>query len=59
VLGWDRIVHKNVQSSDGQNSGKIDANSVVIITEGALKEYRILNSQIDGFNDAEVFLKFA
>jgi hypothetical protein len=48
-----------VQSSDGQNSGKIDANSVVIITEGALKEYRILNSQIDGFNDAEVFLKFA
>jgi hypothetical protein len=59
VLDWDRIVHKNVRSSDGQDSGNVDADSVVIITGGARKEYRIPKSQIDGFNGAEVFLKLS
>jgi hypothetical protein len=59
VLDWDRIVHKNVRSSDGQDSGNVDADSVVIITGGARKEYSIPKSQIDGFNGAEVFLKLS
>lgn len=62
VLDWDRIVHKNVRSSDGQDSGNVDAvdaDSVVIITGGARKEYRIPKSQVDGFNGAEVFLKLS
>jgi hypothetical protein len=25
VLDWDRIVHKNVRSKDGQDAGNIDA----------------------------------
>ena len=25
VLDWDRIVHKNVRSSDGQDAGNVDA----------------------------------
>ena len=60
VLDWDRIVHKNVRSSDGQDAGNIDAidaDSVVIITDGARKEYKVSKSQVDGYNGAEVFLK--
>jgi hypothetical protein len=60
VLDWDRIVHKNVRSSDGQDAGNVDAvdaDSVVIITEGARKEYKIPKSQVDAYNGAEVFLK--
>ncbi|HET7345342.1 MAG TPA: hypothetical protein VFJ05_05685 [Nitrososphaeraceae archaeon] len=60
VLDWDRIVHKNVRSKDGQDAGNIDAvdaDSIVIITEGARKEYKLLKSQVEAFNGAEVFLK--
>ena len=60
VLDWDRIVHKNVRSSDGQDAGNVDAtdeDSVVIITDGARKEYKTPTSQVDGYNGAEVFLK--
>ena len=34
-----------------------DADSVVIITEGAREEYKIPKSQVDGYNGAEVLLK--
>jgi hypothetical protein len=60
VLDWDRIVHKNVRSRDGQDAGNVDAvdaNSIVIITEGARKEYRLPKSEVEAFNGAEVFLK--
>ena len=60
VLDWDRIVHKNVRSSDGQDAGNVDAadaDSVVVITDGARKEYKVSKSQVDGYNGAEVFLK--
>jgi hypothetical protein len=60
VLDGDRIVHKNVRSSDGQDAGNVDAidgDSIVIITEGARKEYKISKSQVDGYNGAEVLLK--
>ena len=60
VLDWDRIVHKNVRSSDGQDAGNVDAingDSIVIITEGARKEYKISKSNVEGYNGAEVLLK--
>ena len=60
VLDWDSIVHKNVRSSDGQDAGNVDAtdaDSVIIITEGAREEYKIPKSQVDGYNGAEVLLK--
>jgi hypothetical protein len=59
VLDWDRIVHKNVRSSDGQDAGNVDAidgDSIVIITDGARKEYKLSKSQVGGYNGAEVFL---
>jgi hypothetical protein len=49
VLDWDRIVHKNVRSINGD--------SIIIITEGARKEYKISKSNVGGYNGAEVFLK--
>jgi len=60
VLDWDRIVHKNVRSSDGQDAWNVDAingDSTVIITEAARKEYKISKSNVEGYNGAEVFLK--
>ena len=60
VVNWDAIVHKNVRSKDGQDAGNvdaIDADTVVIITEGARKEYNLPKSQVEGFNGAEVSLK--
>ena len=62
VLDWDRIVHKNVRSSDGQDAGNVDAvdaDSIVIISEGARGEYKISKTQVDGYNGAEVFLKLS
>jgi len=60
VVNWDAIVHKNVRSKDGQDAGNVDAinaDSIVIITGGARKEYQVPKSQVDGFNGAEVLLK--
>jgi hypothetical protein len=60
VLDWDRIVHKNVRSKDGQDAGNVDAtdaDSIVIITEGARKEYKLPKSQVEAFNGGEVFLE--
>jgi hypothetical protein len=62
VLDRGRILHKTVRSSDGQDVGNVDAtdaDSVVIITDGARNEYKVSKSQVDGYNGAEVFLKFA
>jgi hypothetical protein len=60
VVNWDAIVHKNVRSKDGQDAGNVDAtdaDKIVIITEGARKEYNLPKSQVEGFNGAEVSLK--
>ena len=60
VLDWDRIVHKNVRSKDRADVGNVDAvdaDSVVIITEGARGEYKIPKSEVEAFDGAEVFLK--
>jgi hypothetical protein len=35
------------------------ADSIVIITEGARKEYKLPKLEVDGFNGAEVFLKLS
>jgi hypothetical protein len=60
VLDWDRIIHKNVRSKDGQDAGNVDAiegDTVVVTSEGDRKEYNLPKSQIEGYNGAEVLLK--
>jgi hypothetical protein len=60
VYDWDRIVHKNVRSKDGGCGGNVDAvdaDSVVIISEGAREIYKIPKTEVEGFDGAEVLLK--
>ena len=47
VLDWDRIVHKNVQSNDRQNSEKIDVDSAVIITEHLVQDPKLSNHRFN------------
>ena len=60
VINWDSIVHKNVRSKDGQDVGNVDAvdgEKIVILSQGAHKEYNLPKEQVDGYNGAEVSLK--
>ena len=60
VLDWESIIHKNVRSRDYDDAGNVDAvnaDSVIITSQGDRKEYSLPKSQIDEFNGAEVFLK--
>ena len=60
ALDWESIIHKNVRSKDYDDAGNVDAvnaDSVIITSQGDRKEYSLPKSQIDGFNGAEVFLK--
>ncbi len=60
IFNWDSIVHKNVRSKDYEDAGNVDAvnaDSVIITSQGDRKEYNLPKNQIEGFNGAEVFLK--
>ena len=60
VLDWESTIHKNVRSKNYDDAGNVDAvnaDSVIITSQGDRKEYSLPKSQIDGFNGAEVFLK--
>lgn len=62
VLDWESIIHKNVRSKDYDDAGNVDtvnADSVIITSQGDRKEYSLPKNQIDGFNGAEVFLKIS
>jgi len=62
ILDWESIIHKNVRSKDYDDAGNVDAvnaDSVIITSQGDRKEYSLPKNQIDGFNGAEVFLKIS
>jgi hypothetical protein len=58
ILHWERVIHKNVRSSDGMDVGNIisEAGDTVTIMQGASREYNIPKSVVQGFNGSEVFL---
>ena len=58
VLNWDRIVHKNVRSSDGQDAGNIVhiAGDNLRIMRGTSRQYDIPKHLVDGFDGSEVHL---
>lgn len=61
VADWERIIHKNVRTSDNVAHGKIIAipdntDTVIITSQGSRGEYEIPKSAVTGFNGAEVFL---
>jgi hypothetical protein len=58
VLDWENIVHKNVRSKDFDDAGNgdaVNADSVIITSQGDRKEYSLPKNQIDGFIGVEVF----
>ena len=62
VVNWDSIVHKNVRSKDFEDAGNVDAvnaDSVIITSQGDRKEYSLPKDKIEGYNGAEVFLNIS
>ncbi|WP_458746522.1 hypothetical protein [Candidatus Nitrosocosmicus sp. T] len=62
ITDWESIVHKNVRSNDYMDAGNVDAvdnENITITSQGDRKEYRIPKNQVEGYNGAEVFLKFS
>jgi hypothetical protein len=62
IVNWDSIVHKNVRSKDFEDAGNVDAvnaDSVIITSQGDRKEYSLPKDKIEGYNGAEVFLNIS
>lgn len=58
ILHWERVMHKNIRSSDRIDVGTIisEDGDMFTILKGASREYRVPKSAVEGFNGAEVFL---
>ena len=58
ILHWERVMHKNVRSSDGKDVGNIisESSDMFTIMQGASREYKVPKSVATGFNGSEVFL---
>lgn len=61
ILHWERVMHKNVRSSDRVDVGTIisEDGDMFTILKGASREYRLPKSTAEGFNGAEVFLNIS
>ncbi|MEM2141247.1 MAG: hypothetical protein QXJ74_08215 [Nitrososphaera sp.] len=61
ILHWDRVMHKNVRSSDRVDVGTIisEDGDTFTILKGASREYKLPKSAVEGFNGAEVFLNIS
>lgn len=60
IRDWDKIIHKNVRSMDGEPIGNVVAlfpDTIHVETEGSRMAYDIPKSEVEGFNGAEVRLK--
>ena len=58
ILHWERVIHKNVRSSDGADIGNIisEAGDTFTVMQGANREYKVPKSEVDGFDGSEVLL---
>ncbi|HZT35939.1 MAG TPA: hypothetical protein VFA15_08460 [Nitrososphaera sp.] len=58
ILHWERVIHKNVRSSDMADVGNIisEAGDSFVIMQGAGREYNVPKSCVEGFNGSEVYL---
>ena len=58
VSDWDRVVHKNVRSSDGADVGTVIqvAGDRVRIMLGTSRQYEVPKSKVEGFDGSEVHL---
>ena len=58
ILHWERVIHKNVRSSDGTDIGNIisEAGDTFTVMKGTKCEYNISKSAVEGINGSEVSL---
>jgi hypothetical protein len=58
VLNWDRVVHKNVRTADGEPVGNIGAvlGDSLAILYGGHSEFVIPKAHVEGFDGSEVHL---
>ena len=61
IMNWERVMHKNVRSSDRVDIGNIisESGDSFTIMQGASREYNVPKSCIEGFNGSEVFLNIS
>jgi hypothetical protein len=60
IEDWDRVIHKNVRSMDGEPIGNVVAlypDTIHVETQGSRMAYDIPKSEVEGFDGAEVRLK--
>lgn len=58
ILNWERVMHKNVRSSDRADVGNIiaEAGDSFTIMQGSSREYNVPKSCAEGFDGSEVVL---
>jgi hypothetical protein len=60
VLDWNKIVHKNVLTSDKHSAGSVIATAndkITVGSEGGKHEYEFPKTNVERFSENEVFLK--
>lgn len=58
ILNWERVIHKNVRSSDRADVGNIisESGDTFVILQGSSREYNVPKSCVEGFDGSEVTL---
>ena len=61
ILHWERVIHKNVRSSDRVDVGNIisESGDKFTIMQGSSQEYNVPKSCVDGFDGSEVYLNIS
>jgi len=58
VLNWDRVIHKNARTKDGEPLGYIasEYDGFILILSSGSREHRIPKSHVEAFDGSQVFL---
>jgi len=58
VLNWDRVVHKNVRTKEGEPLGYIasEDQGFILILGSGFREYKIPKPHVESFDGSQVFL---
>ncbi len=61
IMHWERVMHKNVRSSDRIDVGNIisESGDKFTIMQGASREYNLPKSCVEGFDGSEVYLNIS
>jgi hypothetical protein len=58
VLQWDKVIHKNARTEDGEPVGYIaaeDDESIIVLASG-FREYRIPKTHVKAFDGSQLLL---